>query len=527
MGNIELISVEDLLKFQFHIPYYQRGYRWKQKQVEQLIDDINGFVHTEKQPFYFLQALAVSKTGENEYNVVDGQQRLTTLNLLLGGETIDGRNIKGETIEGKTIEGETIKIDYAREADQAIDEFYKGEAVEIINDRLGCNSKDNKRRIDFCKKVKERCKLLLYSIEKEDELSTFNSLNSGKIPAKDSELVKCVLLSPGADEPVAVTSARAKEWDEMERRLNDGDFFAWITPRNAWKENDRMTVLLRHAGIRAQASNEVFPFLAEITNKLKEISRKSLWAEICAAYYRLADWHNDSTMYHALGAYVHRKGNAEIPYLTKLNLNSEIEEISKYQSNGEDDYNNGQNDKLYHYLLLANVAFCWKRWPMKYSFVHHRAVSGWSLEHIFARNQRNLKKEEFEAWGIAKKFDEYEEKCGEGKGNEWLSEKWNNYPPENEDNSMGNLAMLPRDANSSLNNNLFVGKRNSIREWANDGWNPYWVPPMTEAVFMKTLNGLKVGDLYWSTDDKKAYKDEMKEYITAFKEALNNRIQKA
>lgn len=526
MENIELISVGELLKnYHFNIPSYQRGYRWKEKQVEQLIDDIDSFVPTEKQPFYFLQALAVSEKG-GKYNVVDGQQRLTTLNLLLGGETIGE---KGEIVSPQKQEDETIEIEYDLGANQAIDKFYKKEAIIFIETRLGGG--DDNRRKDFCKKVKERCKFLLYRVEQEDESYTFTSLNSGKIPAKDSELVKCVLLSPGVDEPAAVTSARAKEWDEMERRLNDEDFFAWITPKNAWKENDRMTVLLRYAGIKAQASEEVFPFLAKVASELKKLSRETLWANICAAYYRLVDWYNDSLMYHVLGAYVHRKGNAEIPDLTKLDLNHEIKEMSKYMSDytpskDRDDYNNGQNDALYHYLLLANVAFCWKRWPMKYSFVRHRAVSGWSLEHIFARNQRDLDEKDFEAWGLnEKEIKFYKQKCEDGEGNVWLSEKFGeNYPPENEDNSIGNLAMLPRDANSSLNNSLFEGKRNSIREWANAGWDSYWVPPMTEAVFMKTLNRLKVGNLYWSKDDKNAYIEEMGEYIQAFMDALNNRL---
>ena len=51
-------------------------------------DDIDSFSPTESTPFYFLQALAVAKDIENNrVNVVDGQQRLTTLKLILGEES--------------------------------------------------------------------------------------------------------------------------------------------------------------------------------------------------------------------------------------------------------------------------------------------------------------------------------------------------------------------------------------------------------------------------------------------------------
>ena len=80
--NISLKSIVDFENdnINFYIPSYQRGYRWKSRQVSQLIDDIDSFSPTESTPFYFLQALAVAKDIENNrVNVVDGQQRLTTL----------------------------------------------------------------------------------------------------------------------------------------------------------------------------------------------------------------------------------------------------------------------------------------------------------------------------------------------------------------------------------------------------------------------------------------------------------------
>lgn len=74
MNNVSIKSIEEFSQnFQFYIPSYQRGYRWKTKQVYQLVNDIMSFRPTDNSPFYFLQALAVAKDEtNNRYNVVDG-----------------------------------------------------------------------------------------------------------------------------------------------------------------------------------------------------------------------------------------------------------------------------------------------------------------------------------------------------------------------------------------------------------------------------------------------------------------------
>ena len=317
--NISLKSIVDLKNDNIHffIPSYQRGYRRKSRQVSQLIDDIDSFSPTESTPFYFLQALAVAKDIENNrVNVVDGQQRLTTLKLILGEES-------GE-----------LPIDYAREANEALDKHFMSMAQKVIEEKLG--ETGTERRTEFCKKIKECCKFLYYEVDIDMELSTFYQLNSGKIPAKDSELVKCVMLTLGNDETSNVTKARADEWDDIERMLNNNSFFSFITPRNTWKEDDGMTVLLRYAGLiptKTEQEEEVFPFLTRILDELKTKSRVTIWKMIYSAFYRLSEWYNDPLMYHAFGAVVHRRGNNESVF--KINNDNHIldiiEGMARYQ----------------------------------------------------------------------------------------------------------------------------------------------------------------------------------------------------
>ena len=87
LENIEglLRSVDDLCSYQFFIPHYQRGYRWTKDQVNALLKDINNFQSQDDKAFYCLQPLVVKSKSENEkqWDVIDGQQRLTTIYLIL------------------------------------------------------------------------------------------------------------------------------------------------------------------------------------------------------------------------------------------------------------------------------------------------------------------------------------------------------------------------------------------------------------------------------------------------------------
>lgn len=513
--NISLKSIVDFENnnINFYIPSYQRGYRWKSRQVSQLIDDIDAFTPTESSPFYFLQALAVTKDIENNrVNVVDGQQRLTTLNLILGEES-------GE-----------LHIDYARDANKELDKYFKCIAEDVIKEKLG--KIGTERRTEFCKKIKERCRFLYYEVEKAKELSTFNDLNSGKIPAKDSELVKCVMLTLGNDEASNVTKARADEWDDIERMLNNNSFFSFITPRNTWKEDDGMTVLLRYAGLiptKTEQEEEVFPFLTRILDELKTKSRMTIWKMIYSALSRLLEWYNDPLMYHVFGAIVHQRNNKDIKPKTRKEILDAIEKMAEYKpKEDKNDYSNWGED-LFNYLLLSNVAFCWKRWPYRYSFEMHRKVDAWSIEHIFARNQKDLDEKELAEWlgedDSENAFNEYRTECDKGKGDDWLSKKLGSRYPSTEDNSVRNLALLPKNANSSLNNKLFEGKREAVSKWACDSWTDYWAPPVTETVFMKSLPGLKMTLPYWSEEDKDSYIKSMSMNIASFIDALKNPVR--
>ena len=86
---LRLKSVNELLNYQFFIPSYQRGYRWSRQQVEDLLNDIWEFTLDVKQDknkgFYCLQPIVVKKNKDDpiKWDVIDGQQRLTTIFIIL------------------------------------------------------------------------------------------------------------------------------------------------------------------------------------------------------------------------------------------------------------------------------------------------------------------------------------------------------------------------------------------------------------------------------------------------------------
>lgn len=77
--EIKEIKITDIFSDKYIIPIYQRKYSWTEKEIEQLLEDI---IYNENNK-YFLGTLTVDKKDDGSYEVIDGQQRLTTLCLIM------------------------------------------------------------------------------------------------------------------------------------------------------------------------------------------------------------------------------------------------------------------------------------------------------------------------------------------------------------------------------------------------------------------------------------------------------------
>ncbi len=78
-------TIEEAFRECFYVvPDYQREYVWTEKEVQQLLDDVDEQLDARERREYFIGTVLVSPTQQkNHFEVIDGQQRLTTFFLLL------------------------------------------------------------------------------------------------------------------------------------------------------------------------------------------------------------------------------------------------------------------------------------------------------------------------------------------------------------------------------------------------------------------------------------------------------------
>lgn len=88
MGDLKEIKIEPeglghlLADGQWGVPRYQRAYKWGEKQVNELLYDIENAIN-DKQPEYFVGSIVVARVSADRPEIVDGQQRLATASILL------------------------------------------------------------------------------------------------------------------------------------------------------------------------------------------------------------------------------------------------------------------------------------------------------------------------------------------------------------------------------------------------------------------------------------------------------------
>ena len=119
----------------FIVKDYQRGYRWKTGNVRLLLDDI--YEHDSDRS-YCLQPIVVKKLEENTYELIDGQQRLTTLYIL--------RSLLADVDPGREI-GFSISYEMRPGSDKFLEKIHS--TVWSDEEQVGILEKESKANIDF------------------------------------------------------------------------------------------------------------------------------------------------------------------------------------------------------------------------------------------------------------------------------------------------------------------------------------------------------------------------------------------
>jgi len=227
----ELIEAKD----QFYIPAYQRGYRWTSRQVEDLLNDILEFHLKEKSlsEFYCLQPVVV-KRAENKWELIDGQQRLTTLFIILSffnrrmSEDFRKQLFSIQYITRPNSQEYLLNIN-GNDKNKNIDFYHMYGAFEAVKNWFA-----NKTHLinDIESILLNRVKIIWYEIvDGSDPIDVFTRLNIGKIPLTNAELIKALFLQSSnfqQDKASLKQIQIATEWDLMEKSLQEPAFWNFI-----------------------------------------------------------------------------------------------------------------------------------------------------------------------------------------------------------------------------------------------------------------------------------------------------------
>ena len=139
MRNLESIvqpeefSVLDIFRgTEYRVPIYQRNYAWTKDEIEQLLNDIND-IDVSSDGKYYLGSLIVNQLGANYYDVIDGQQRLTTLFLMLSFLNNSSVNKKSLSFEAREKSNKTLyEIDAIKDSEKELDKepWYSDEIID-------------------------------------------------------------------------------------------------------------------------------------------------------------------------------------------------------------------------------------------------------------------------------------------------------------------------------------------------------------------------------------------------------------
>lgn len=569
---LRLHSVADLL-FEnscFYIPNYQRGYCWETEQVTELLEDLHewGKKKERKQgDFYCLQSLVVQqeKDREGEWEVIDGQQRLTTIFLILNYlkqtpgfsqtsnfklhyERHSDPNGLAGLLESspKKKDGDSPDLYFIEEARKTIEKWFaeKPEATQTLHSLL--TSKDS-----LCAKFIWR--ELQIEDASEDAIAVFQRLNSGKIPLTEAELIRALFLKNYGSDKEITRHHISLRWDHMERKLRNKEFWGFlggdekIVRECPDAEACRITFVLKLVAEKGaekikdkKSAHSLFNYFSDRLSSCDN-DTKNIWEEIEDCFCILEYWFQDTPLYHSIGLLVScgdslleiykasfGKRKKEFAQYVKNKIRAKIFDSEKDVSKIEEQikgisYEDKTKEKIRRILLCFNIATLEadKRITVRFSFCSYTQIK-WDIEHIRATNEQEPKGKDLET------ILESILKCVNDDRKSAIREELNaptkeegispyaklireiDGEPAQESNSLGNLALLDSHTNRSYGAAPFAVKRYDILA------SERYVLPCTHAVFTKAYSSKPQNLLQWTSEDASAYIEKIQKTICGF-----------
>jgi uncharacterized protein with ParB-like and HNH nuclease domain len=553
----------------FFVPSYQRGYRWGEEEVLRLLDDVYS-IGEDTTKNYCIQPIVVRVRDDGAFELIDGQQRLTTIFLIYkymhisSGGFIDDAKFTLEYETRKKSADFLDKIDMDR-MDENIDFFYICKAYTTIGDWF--TRKEKKSVItNINKYFDERVSVIWYEVRndeqkerndeyeaesKEDSIGLFTRLNIGKIPLTSAELIKALFLSRDT-----ATMDRKKQeeislqWDNIEKELHDDSLWYFLTNNSGDSYQTRIDLVLDlKAGRQDADAWQKYLTFFKFDEMRKTQSLEELWSEIQKTFLTLKDWYENHELYHKIG-YLIASNHTTLASLyamsigkSKHDFKAMLDTLIKESIDIDDNYGDLSYDKadeakeIGRLLLLFNVESVRRNGAQTQWFPFNKlkftnsGKTTWSLEHIHAQHSDGMqKRSEWKEWlGLhlpsvkaigakaelitamenaqKKELDKSEFERLQQQVVELLSSTGNTEYLH----SISNLALLNVEDNAALNNSTFDVKRNRIIEMDKQG---QYIPFCTRMVFFKYYTPSESNQLhFWGQADRRAYIDNINDVL--------------
>jgi hypothetical protein len=421
----------------FEIKSYQRGYRWDRSEVVELISDIAA---NKKGTIYCMQPLVVTRTGEKSFEVIDGQQRLTTFKILMSCiELITGpglfnayqlayetrscssffeKLVSGDLQPSLNFENAGLKAEWdaldlpAEEINR--DNYHLYQTYSICTASIKAMAKSQLE--DLAYKLQFDVKFIWYPVDLTILNTTaeklFMNVNKNKIRLTGADLIKALFILNIDNQNLSLETKHhkkqiiASEWDEIESNLRNPDFWFFITNSNDARYDVRIGKLF---DIITENSKEDD---LESYFKYKTGKTELEWGKIYKCYKTLQEWYEDTSYYHRIGFLVNmNKHTLESIWLryqkeqdSKLRFKQWLDgEIKGYFKNiklSEVNYknNSGRFSQCTGVLLLYNIMLMEKFYPRhKFSFGDF-IEEQWSLEHIQPQTPKKRNASGWQIW---------------------------------------------------------------------------------------------------------------------------------
>lgn len=425
-NKIELKSVGELNGKKFLVPNYQRGYKWRAKDVEYLIEDIAEITQDDHSD-YCLQPIVVAPNWEQKicptcghiidstekgYILVDGQQRLTTIWLIINWAKHNGIDVSWNF----DIEYDTRKDSnkYLNDIKEKGDAENKGTCdTHYFSQALATIASKKKRLQSFFDNLNKNVKIIWYEIDPQEGPAHFERLNNAKIGLTNAELVKAYLMTKVNREKRA---RMACEWDEMEYKLQNKSFFSFITAKDSIynKEYNRIELFLDlyTCATKDKKEKEDYYTFNEIAKKVEKegITVNDVWQAVLNIYNRLLCWYNDNFLYNLIGFLIESQGDGELAVIWNDCNGKSTNEIKDFvrtrviKNVPQEDkirtmvYKDGQTKNL---LLLFNIlslmSIISNPKPNEYKYVFNDKFhfdlykdEEWDKEHVHATASESL-----------------------------------------------------------------------------------------------------------------------------------------